>query len=112
MQSNSEDVARFINTEYSDAGCIIHYYPYLNIVMGRDPFDWKRYKTLFKSVIESHIPGNSIVVWDDWDAVMDGKVNLDMLQENETLEFVRSFDTIDENGDKRSLVIFKTIEWQ
>jgi len=90
---------------------LYHYYPYLNLELEQDPFDWQHYAVLFKDVIEKKLPGNAIIVWDDWFAVMEGKVTLEMLDQNQEIERVKTFNTKDQHGKERSLIIFKTKLW-
>jgi len=111
LQLKSEEVADFIMKEYPRTHMTYHYYPHLSLAMNEDPFDWRHHKTLFKREVKDPLPENAIVVWDDWFAVMEGKVSLEMLHENEELEFVRSFKVNDESGKERTLAVFKTKKW-
>ena len=45
-------------------------------------------------------------------ARMEGKVSLDMLHNNEELEFQKSFHTIDHAGRERTFAIFTTKKWE
>ncbi len=111
VQELSKEVVQFIDKVYPKTGRTFHYYPFMNLVAEQDPFDWKTHKTLFKDVIELPIPGNTIVIWDDWFALNEGKVTLDMLVEHPELEFVKAFDTFDQMNKKRRFVLFKTKIW-
>jgi len=111
LQLTAGEVAKFIETEYPRTYMTYHYYPYLNVVQNQDPFEWQHYKKLFKEEIENPLPGNAIIIWDDWFARMEGKVTLEMLHKNEELEFVKTFNTNDYTGKKRTFAIFKTKLW-
>jgi len=111
LQLTAGEVAKFIETEYPRTYMTYHYYPYLNVLRKQDPFEWQHHKRLFKEVIDNPLPGNAIIIWDDWFARMEGKVTLEMLHENEELEFVKTFNTNDHTGKKRTFAIFKTKLW-
>lgn len=111
LQMMGNEVAAYIEENYSDAQINYHYYPYLNVIRGQDPFDWRSHKRLFKDIVDQPLPGNALVIWDDWYANMEGKITLEMLHANEQLEFVKSFDTIDRDDRKRTFAIFKTKIW-
>ncbi len=111
LQITSKKVAQFIETEYPRTYMTYHYYPYLNVLRKQDPFEWKHHKRLFKEVVDNPLPGNAIIIWDDWFARMEGKVTLEMLHKNEELEFVKTFNTNDYTGKKRTFAIFKTKLW-
>jgi len=81
LQELSTEVADYIKKEHPKAQMLYHYYPYLNLELEQDPFDWQHYTVLFKDVLDNEIPSNSLIVWDDWYAVMEGKVKLDMLKQ-------------------------------
>lgn len=111
VQEMSKEVSKFLDDEYPTSEHVYHFYPYLNLVKEQDPFDWGAYKTLFKEVVDQPIPDNTIVIWDDWFAVNEGKIPLDMLVEHPELEFVKAFDTFDRRKKKRKFVLFKTKNW-
>ena len=83
----------------------------MNLIMDQDPLDWNHHKTLFKEIIDLPIPGNTMVIWDEWFALQEGKVTLESLQEHPELEFVKSFETYDKWKTKRMFVLFKTKIW-
>ncbi len=111
LQLKSEEVAAFIQKEYPRTYMTYHYYPHLSLAMDIDRFDWRHHKPLFKETMEKPLPGNAIVIWDDWFSVMEGKVSLEMLHANEELEYIRSFNTTDKYGKERTLALFKTKLW-
>jgi len=112
LQEMSVEVADYIKKEHPRTYMLYHYYPYLNLELGQDPFDWQHFKVLFKEVVDNKLPGNAIIVWDDWFSVMEGKVTLEMLEQNQEIEHVKTFKTIDQHGKERSLIVFKTKLWQ
>ena len=111
LQELSLEVADYIKKEHPKTSMLYHYYPYLNLELGQDPFDGQHYKVLFKEVIDNKVPGNTIIVWDDWFAVMEGKVTLEMLNQNQEIEHVKTFKTNSQKGKERSLVVYKTKLW-
>ncbi len=112
LQELSIEVADYIKEEHPKTSMLYHYYPYLNLELGQDPFDGQHYKVLFKEVINDKLPSNTIIVWDDWFAIMEGKITLDMLDQNKEIEHVKTFKTKNKRGKERSLVVFKTKLWQ
>lgn len=111
LQELSEEVIQFIEEEYPTTQRTFHFYPYMNLAMGQDPFDWNSYKTLFKEVIELPIPNNAIIVWDDWFALNEGKVTLEELEKHPELAFIKAFE-VSYQSKKRKFVLFKTKDWQ
>ena len=111
LQRSAQEVVQFMEKEYPRTYMTYHYYPYINMLRDQDPFEWQHHKRLFKEVIDNPLPGNAIVIWDDWFARMEGKVELEMLHNNEELEFIKSFNTIDEAGQERTFAVFKTKIW-
>lgn len=111
LQKSAAQVVDFIDEEYPQTYMTYHYYPYINMLRNQDPFDWHHHKKLFKVEIDNPLPGNAIVVWDDWFSVMEGKVTLEMLHKNEELEYLKSFNSVDAYGKKRTFAVFKTKVW-
>jgi len=105
----SHEVAHYIQDHYDDINLTFHYYPYMDVYMDTNPFDWRRHRNLFKDVVELPIPGNSIVVWDEWFAPMDGKVPLELLENHPELEHVKTFET---EGKDHKFVLFQTKVWE
>jgi len=111
LQELAIEVADYIQKEHPRTYMLYHYYPYINVVIDQDPFEWQNFKVLFKEVIDNPLPKNAIIIWDDWFSVMDGKVTLEMLNNNDEIEFVKSFKTKGEHNKERTLAVYKTKYW-
>ncbi|PHI20605.1 hypothetical protein CEQ90_07595 [Lewinellaceae bacterium SD302] len=111
-QKMAQEVAEFIRKDYSTYQFTSYYYPPMSMVLERDPFDPTSHRVLTKASISQPFPENSLVIWDDWYAEIEGKVSLEMLNEHSELEHLRSFQTVDKDGRKRTLAIFGSMKWE
>jgi len=111
LQLKAGEVADYIKTQLPDHHKTFYFYAQLHLELDQDPYDWKTHLQLTKFIIDQPLPSNSLVIWDDWYARVDGGVTYDMLVDNEQLSHVKSFTTQDKWGKERRLEIFKTKEW-
>ena len=108
QQLNSKDLAEFIKSEYPQRAKTFHNYPTLNMQLDQDPFDWRTYAKLNEHIIDKNFPPKSLVIWDDWYVRVDGRVDLESMDNHLQLIKVREFSTKDKWNATRKFVVYKT----
>jgi hypothetical protein len=105
-QIMSYDIAEYLEENFPDH---LYYYEYptLSLALGIDHFDWRIRQSLDREKVDAEaLPGHSVAVWDDWYAVHDRKVTLEMMQEHPLFEFHKEFTTRDKWNSERKMIIF------
>lgn len=69
-------------------------------------FDPSIHRNTSLEIFNNSIKKGTIVVWDDWYSVMEGKVNLLQIKNDRRFNFKKSFQILDENNNQRSFYIF------
>jgi len=90
------------NNNYND--CVYYYFPpYISLALGIDPFDHSKKKELGELFENKTIPKNSVVIWDDWSAVVECGISLDKLQNDDRFKEIKTFEL-----SKSKFVVFLT----
>lgn len=112
QQLQAREVAAYVRQELPDHRMTYYYYAHLDLELEQDPFDWRTHRLLNKSTMKHPISKNTVVIWDDWYARVDGRVDLSELENSDQLEFVKSFTTRGKWNQEKHLVVFKSRNWQ
>lgn len=105
-QIMSYEIADYLKENFPDH-LYFYEYPTISLALGIDHFDWRIRQTLNREKMETkELPRHSLVVWDDWYAVHEGKVSLEMMQEHPLFEFHREFTTRSKWNTERKMIIF------
>jgi hypothetical protein len=102
----SQKLAVYIEDSFPKRKLIYHYYPYLSVLLDENVFDRSVHQNISIALIEDSIPANTILIWDDWYAMMEGRLDLERLRTDKRLEFKKSFETYDESNKLRSFHVF------
>lgn len=102
----SLDLNKYIVDSFPNRKLIYHYYPYLSVLQNENVFEPTIHRNISVELINDSIPNNTIIIWDDWYAVMEGRLSLESLKNDKRLVFKKSFSTIDESNKKRSFYVF------
>jgi len=95
------EMATFVNTNYP--GYICYYYPpYISLALNIDHFDSAKRRDLPELYSEIEIPKNSLIIWDNWCAVIENGIPLEKLQQDSRLKEVKEF-----NAPNSRFVIFE-----
>lgn len=107
-QQCSIDVYRFIQEKYPNHPLYFYSFPYFSILFHINPHDYRFHRDLILDNIRQTIPKGSLVIWDDWYAVVDGKVELSYLERIPNLQPIRQFSIMD-GKKKRSFAVFEAV---
>lgn len=105
QQEMAEEVAIYLKENYPSS-LYYHFYPSMSHILKMDHFDWRKRQELNANIKDYDLPKQSVVIWDEWYAVMEGKVPLEMLESHPQLKHLKSFSTKDKWGKKRELILF------
>lgn len=78
------DAAGWIKQEYPRA-MILSEHNYASMALGLDPFDKKQVVALHNYKLLKEIPGNMIIIWDNWFGLVEAGVSLEELEKDERL---------------------------
>lgn len=110
-QELSQKLATYLEDSFPKRKLIYHYYPYLSVLLNENVFDKSKHRNISIELIEDSIPSNTLIIWDDWYSVMEGRVDLRRLQTDKRLEFKKSFEIYDESNKLRSFYVFYKKKW-
>ncbi|MDF1673669.1 MAG: hypothetical protein P1U41_09190, partial [Vicingaceae bacterium] len=87
-----EEVAPFLKKELPGYSRNTTYFshPYLSMALDIDYFDSKRHRDM-DFLLTDQLEKGTIIIWDEWFSLMEGKVNLNVLIEDESFEMLQSF---------------------
>jgi len=105
----SQEMAQYIQDSFPQRQLIYHYYPYLSILLNENPFDQRVHRNVSTSIFNEKLPKHTLVIWDDWYSVVEGKVSLNQLQNDSNFAFKKYFKTIDGAKKERSFYVFVAI---
>jgi hypothetical protein len=86
-----KEMAKYIKTNYS---CPTYYYypPYISVELGIDHFDSNKRRELPELFEEKEIPKNTLIIWDEWFAVVENGISLEKLQNDGRFEEIKDFE--------------------
>ena len=87
----------------TDSTTFFFSHPYLSIPLGLDYFQPEQRRELDRAALQSLKPGD-IVIWENWFAVVDKGVSLEVLQSRYGLQVLRNFEREGE-GRKEVFVV-------
>jgi hypothetical protein len=102
----NEKLAAYIQDSFPNRKLIYHYCPYLSVLLNENVFDRSVHKNISLELVNDSIPSNTILIWDDWYAVMEGKLDLERLMLDRNLLTKKSYETYDESNKLRSFHVF------
>ena len=104
-QQLAQEVAGFIQGAdiRTDSTTFFFSHPYLSIPLGLDYFQPEQRRELDRAALQSLKPGD-IVIWENWFAVVDKGVSLEVLQSRYGLQVLRNFEREGE-GRKEVFVV-------
>ncbi|HET9430070.1 MAG TPA: glycosyltransferase family 2 protein [Chitinophagaceae bacterium] len=99
----------YIKEKYPDYKNYVFYYEacYVSVVLDIDYFDTTRHKRLLNAFNEHSFPEKSFIVWDDWFARVEGRVELKQLQEDGRFEELATAEQKDYWGVTRTVKLFR-----
>lgn len=103
------EASDFIRKNYPDYKGYHFFYDatYIAMALHQDIFSERKTMVEFKTF--SQLPKKSFVIWDDWFAPVEGKIQLDELKNDRRLKMVKGFYASDEGGE-RAVILFETVE--
>jgi len=108
----AEEVSSYVQKNFPDTRMKCYFYPHLSITFDQDPFDWRTHHQLTPICLpEKGITPNTIIIWDEWYAVEDGRITEEMLQNYSYIEPVKSFQTKSKWGKTQRLEVYKSKKW-
>lgn len=102
-----EEVAPFLKKNLPSYSNNTTYFshPYLSMSLDIDYFDSKKHRDM-DFLLTDQLEKGTIIIWDEWFSVMEGKVNLEVLTEDESFELIQSFER-KENDRLIQFAVFK-----
>ena len=87
-----EEVVPFFKANFSNYSnqTIYFSHPYLSMALNIDYFDSKKHRDM-DFLLTDQLKKGTIVIWDEWFSVMEGKINLEALSKNKNFEMIQSF---------------------
>lgn len=82
-------------------------HPYLSMALNVDYFDSKQHRDM-DFLMTDQLEKGTIIIWDEWFSVMEGKINLDALSNDKRFELIQSFQR-KENDRLIQFAVFKKI---
>jgi hypothetical protein len=89
-QIEIKEMSAFIKENYP--GYICYYYPpYISLELGIDHFDTNKRKELPEIFSEKEIPKNSLIIWDNWYAIVEDGIPLEKLQQDNRFREIKEY---------------------
>jgi hypothetical protein len=87
---------------------VLYFEPcYLSVVLDVDYFDTARHRRFLGAFESNDFPANSILIWDDWFAPMEGHVQLQQMASDPRFEKLATFEKKDFWNQTRTVVLFR-----
>ena len=100
-----DEIAEYVREDFADYK-LYYSHPYISMALDLDHFD----KTLHEDLISYNkgvdIPGESLIIWDNWFSVVENGVALENLKSYQQLKEIGSYET-KENGRRIKIVVLK-----
>lgn len=85
-------MAIFIRKSYPDY-TFYYYPPYISLALNIDHFDPDKRKELPEIYTKNEIPKNSLIIWDNWCAVVEDGIPLEKLQQDKRFKEIKDYNT-------------------
>jgi hypothetical protein len=96
-------MASFIKNKYPDY-TYYFYPPYISIALNIDLFNHDKRKDIPEIYTKKEIPKNSLIIWDNWCAVVEYGIPLEKLQQDKRLKEIKEF-----NVPNVRFVVFESV---
>jgi glycosyltransferase involved in cell wall biosynthesis len=108
-QAAENRLADFVKENFPGYKKNIFYYEacHLSVALDNNYFDSTQHKRLFGAFEENNFPDGSFIVWDDWFARMEGRVELHQLEKDPRFQWLGTFTEKDFWGVKRVVKLFR-----
>jgi hypothetical protein len=105
-------MADYVKKNYPDYKNHVFYYEacWVSVVLDINHFDEKRHKRFLNSFEENNFPDQCFLVWDDWFARVEGRVELQQLLDDPRFELLQSFEEKDVWGVIRTVKLFRKLK--
>lgn len=102
-------MAAYVKEHFSDYRDHVFYYEacWISVVLDIPHFDSSRHKRFLHAFDENNFPDKSFLVWDDWFAPVEGRVQLDQLTSDSRFELINVFEEKDFWGKNRQVLLFR-----
>ncbi len=106
-QELKKEVANYLSTHYPHS-LYYSFAPSLRYFLNIDHFDWQKRQTLDHRIMTyEDIPKDAIVVWDDWYAKVEGRIDTAELKRNKQLKYLKTFKKKSYDQKMKTIVLFK-----
>ena len=102
-------MADYIKKNYPDYKKSVFYYEacWVSVVLDINHFDNSRHKRFLNSFAENSFPDHCFLVWDDWFARVEGRVELQQLLDDPRFKLLQTFEEKDVWGVTRTVKLFR-----
>ncbi len=106
-----KEVAVYVKENYPDYKKFQFYYeaPYQSVTLNQNYFDEKQRKRLLGAFDANSFTDSCFIIWDDWYALMEGKVALEKIEQDTKFQKLKEFERKDFWGVTRKKVLFRKI---
>jgi glycosyltransferase involved in cell wall biosynthesis len=105
------ELGQYVKQHFPDYKDYVFYYEpaYLSVALDINYFDTSRHKRLLNAFEENRFPDKSFLVWDDWFAKVEGRVELDQVLRDGRFRELAVFEKKDFWGNIRQVRLFRKI---
>ncbi len=104
-QELAVEVGNYLKSQsFSESATWYFSAPYLSEVLNMNPYEWEKRRNISEGTLKLLKEGD-LVVWDDWFAVVDSGVNLEMVSSIAGIELLKAFER-ESNGRMIKFVVF------
>lgn len=105
-------MADYIKKKYPDYKNHVFYYEacWVSVVLDINHFDAAKHKRFLNSFEENNFPDQCFLVWDDWFARVEGRVELQQLLDDPRFELLQTFEEKDFWGVTRTVKLFRKLK--
>jgi hypothetical protein len=102
-------LGNYVKQTFPDYKNSVFYYEpaYLSVTLDVDHFDTSKHKRLLGAFEQNNFPPGSFLIWDDWFAPVEGKVELQQVLDDDRFELLKTFEEKDFWKVTRTVKLFR-----
>jgi glycosyltransferase involved in cell wall biosynthesis len=103
------ELGNYLKQNFPDYKNYLFFYepPYISVAANINYFDTTKHKRLLHSFEENKFPDKSFIIWDDWFAPVEGKVDLQQISNDNRFELLKNCEKKDFWGNTRVVKLFR-----